>query len=135
MAAIAVRKKVVSIGHSPPSFCFQSLQSFLFVKLNQEQLYVLNALKIREKLNWAKWARWAQILKITHPDDQLCSLICSFICMLRHVSKYLSIPFKIRKKTELNELSELEYWKTPSQISSYAHWLTFLIPRSGCKNS
>ena len=128
MAAIAVRKKVVSIGHSPPSFCFQSLQSFLFVKLNQEQLYVLNALKIREKLNWAKWARWAQILKITHPDDQLCSLTCSSICMLRHVSKHLSIPFKIRKKTELNELSELEYWKnilTDEQLCSLTRFLVF----------
>ena len=49
MAAIAERKKVVSIGHSPPSFCLQSLQIFLFVRLNQEQLYVLKALKIRAK--------------------------------------------------------------------------------------
>ena len=51
MAALAVRKKVISIGHFSPCFRLQSLQSFLFVKLNQEQLYVLNALKIREKLN------------------------------------------------------------------------------------
>ena len=49
MAAIAVRKKVISIGHFSPWFRLQSLQSFLFVKLNQEQLYVLIALKIREK--------------------------------------------------------------------------------------
>ena len=39
MAAIAVRKKVISIGHFSPSFCFQSLQMFLFVKSNQAQLY------------------------------------------------------------------------------------------------
>ena len=30
------------------------------------------------------------------------------------------------KKSELNELSELEYSKTPSQMSSYAHWHAFL---------
>ena len=30
MAAVAVRKKVVSVGHFSPSFCFQSLQIFLF---------------------------------------------------------------------------------------------------------
>ena len=49
MAAIAMRKKVVSIGHFSPCFRLQSLQTFLFVRLNQEQLLVLNALKTREK--------------------------------------------------------------------------------------
>ena len=49
MAAIAVRKKVVSIGHFSPSFYIQSLQISLFVRSNQAQLYVLIALKIREK--------------------------------------------------------------------------------------
>ena len=49
MAAVAVRKKVVSIGYFSPSFLFLSLQFFLFVRSNQEQLYVLVALKIREK--------------------------------------------------------------------------------------
>ena len=49
VAAVAVRKKVLSIGHFSPSFCLQSLQSFLFVRSNQEQFYVLIALKIREK--------------------------------------------------------------------------------------
>ena len=49
VAAIAVRKKVISIGHFSPCFCLQSLQIFLFVRRNQEQLYALNALKIREK--------------------------------------------------------------------------------------
>ena len=49
MAAVAMRKKVVSIGHFSPSFYLQSLQLFLFVRSNQEQLYVLIALKIREK--------------------------------------------------------------------------------------
>ena len=44
MAAVAVRKEVVSIDHFSPSFCFQSLQIFLFVKSNQKQLYVLIAL-------------------------------------------------------------------------------------------
>ena len=49
MAAVAVRKKVVSIGHFSPCFCLQSLIFFSFVRSNQKQLYVLIALKIREK--------------------------------------------------------------------------------------
>ena len=40
---------------------------------------------------------------------------------------YLFILLKIRKKkTELNELNELEYSKTPSQMTSYAHKHVFL---------
>ena len=49
MAAVAVRKKVVSIDHFSPSFYLQSLQIFFSIRLNQEQLYVLIALKIRGK--------------------------------------------------------------------------------------
>ena len=49
MAAVAVRKKVVSIGHFSPSFCFQLLQILLFVRLIQEQLSISNALKIRKE--------------------------------------------------------------------------------------
>ena len=50
MAAVAVRKKVVSIGHFLPCFWLQSPKFFLFsVRSNQKQLYVLIALKIREK--------------------------------------------------------------------------------------
>ena len=51
MAAVAVRKKVVSIGHFSPSFYLQSLQFFLFIRLNQELLYESIALKIRKKQN------------------------------------------------------------------------------------
>ena len=50
MAAIAVRKNVISIGHFSPWFHLQSLQIFSFVKINQEQLYVLNALKNQRKI-------------------------------------------------------------------------------------
>ena len=49
MAAVAVRKKVVSIGYFSPYFCLQSLKFLLFVTSNQKQLYVLIALKITEK--------------------------------------------------------------------------------------
>ena len=49
MAAVAVRKKVVSIAPFSTSFGPQSLQIFLLVRSNQEQLYVLIALKITEK--------------------------------------------------------------------------------------
>ena len=48
MAAVAVKKKVVSVVYFS-NFRLQSLQLFLFVKSNQKQLYVLIALKIREK--------------------------------------------------------------------------------------
>ena len=34
LAAVAVRKKVVGIGHFSPSFYLQSLQIFLFVRSN-----------------------------------------------------------------------------------------------------
>ena len=47
MAAVAVRKKVVSVVHFSPNFCLQSLQFILFVRSNQ--VLVLVALKIREK--------------------------------------------------------------------------------------
>ena len=46
MAAVAVRKKVVSIGHFFYAFIFSHCNFFL---LDQEQLYVLIALKFREK--------------------------------------------------------------------------------------
>ena len=49
MAAIAVRKKVISMGHFSPCFRLQLMQIILFVRLNQVQLSILNALKIREK--------------------------------------------------------------------------------------
>ena len=48
MATVAVRKKVVRVGHFSPCFYLQSLK-FFFIRSNQKQLYVLIALKIREK--------------------------------------------------------------------------------------
>ena len=51
MAAIALRKKVISIGCFSPWFRLQSLQTFLLVRLNQEQLYVLIAPKNRTEPN------------------------------------------------------------------------------------
>ena len=53
MAAIAV-KKIVSINHFSPSFSQQSLQFFLTVRFNQEQLYILIELKTREKYDYAE---------------------------------------------------------------------------------
>ena len=40
---------------------------------------------------------------------------------------YLSYLEWEKKKTEHNELIELEYWKTLSQMSSYAHKHVFLF--------
>ena len=81
-----------------------------------------------EKNRTAKWARWAKILKIDHIDNQLCSLTCFpvFACSDMYQNIYLFIAFKIKKKTELNELNELEYSKTLSQMTSYAPSHAFL---------
>ena len=58
MAAITVRKKVVIVGHFPSSLCPQSLQHFLFVRLNYEQLYD---------------RKWTKTSNSTLFDKQVCS--------------------------------------------------------------
>ena len=47
----------------------------------------------------------------------------SCIWMLKHfIKKFNQLSYsKSEKKVELSELIELHYWKTPSQMSSYAH--------------
>ena len=55
MAAIALRKKVVSIGHFIPRFCFQSLQIFLSVRSNQGQFMY--------------WFRWKSEKSRTEPNE------------------------------------------------------------------
>ena len=80
-ATVAVRKKVVSIGHLLPNFNLQSLQLFWFVRSNQEQLYWLHwkSKKNRTEPNELDELKCIPcILKITQPDDQLCSLTCFF---------------------------------------------------------
>ena len=119
MAAVAVRKKVVSIGHFSPSSCLPSLQIFLFVRSNQEQLLC--------------WLYWKSEKDRTEPYEldelkrskslQTTTDMLSCISMLT-LNIYLFIPFK--RETELNELNELEYSKTPSQMSNSAHWHAFL---------
>ena len=125
MAAVAMRKKVVSIGHFSPSLCLWSLKLFLFIRSNQEQLCILIALKIREEKGWAKWARWTKKLKITQPDNQLCLLTCFLVyaCLNQNIC---SSVLKSEKKSKINELNELEFLKPPSQMSSSAHWNAFL---------
>ena len=54
LAAIAMRNKSRKQWSLVTSFPLQSLHFFLFVKLNQEQLYVLIALIIKEKKDCAK---------------------------------------------------------------------------------
>ena len=119
MATIAVRNKVISIGHFPPNLCFLSLQSFFFVKLHKELLYVLIVLKIRKKKDWARWGRWAKILKITQTDGQLCSITCFLECACLNI--YQNILSFI-----LYKINELDYLKTLSKMSSYAHKHIFL---------
>ena len=90
MAAIAVRKKVVSIGHF--SLCFRLQSTF----------YLLEEFKS----NCMHWMHWKPEKNRTEPNElaelkyskSLTQMICSFIFMLRHISKHSFIPFKIRKK-------------------------------------
>ena len=49
MAAVAVRKKVVSIGHFSPSFRLQSLQSFLFASRGAGSVKLPRSMKIPTK--------------------------------------------------------------------------------------
>ena len=52
----------------------------------------------------------------------------SCICMLKNESYHFFFYYILnqKKKTELNKLDKLEYSKTPSQMSSYAHKHVFL---------
>ena len=93
MAAIAARKKVISIGHFSLSVCLQSLNLFLLDQIKSNSIYwfyILIILKIREIQDRAKCARWAKILKITQPDNQLCSLICFLVFAFSHQNIFLS---------------------------------------------
>ena len=111
MAAIAVRKKVISIGHFSPCFRLQST------------FYLLEEIKS----NCMHWMHWKPEKNRTEPNE-LTELKYSkslFLCSEIYQNIHL-FHLKLEKKTKLNELSKLEYWKTPSQMSSYAHWHAFL---------
>ena len=125
MAAIAVRKKVISIGHFSPCFRLQSLQIF----------HLLEEIKS----NCMHWMHWKSEKNRTEPNEldelkysksltQMTSHahwhVLVFACSDMYQNIHLSHLKLEKKKTKLNELSELEYWKTPWQMSSYAHWLT-----------
>ena len=89
MAAIAVRKKVVRIGHFSPSFCPQSLYFFLLDQIKSNRMY---------------WLHWKSEKSRTEPnelDELKYSLIWFFlfICSDKYQSIYLLSSFKIRKKT------------------------------------
>ena len=74
MPAIAVRKKVISIGRFSPYFCLQSLQIF----------YLLEQIKS----NCMHWMHWKSE----------------------------------KNRFEPNELDELKYSKSLTQMTSHAHW-------------
>ena len=90
------------------------------------------------------------MLKLTQPNNQLCSPTCIFVFECSHQNIYLSILLNEqgdfisaclnmyqnitsfiaieieKKKTVLNELNERECSKTPSKMSSYAYKHVFL---------
>ena len=90
-----------------------------FVGSNQEQLYLLIALKTKDKWDSAKWAKWAKILKITQQDNQLCSPTClfPFACLhqniqLSHLKSEKSVVLGTIIKMESGNLSFLSTSKT-----------------------
>ena len=122
MAAVAVRKKVVSVVHFSPSFCLQSLQLFyLLDQIESNCIYWLHwkSEKNRTEPNELDELRYSKSLK----QPAMLTDMLSCICMFK--SKHLSV-LKSEKKSKLNELNELECPKTPSQMSNSAHWHAFL---------
>ena len=94
-------------------------------------LHAQTSIKTFIHLTHSKWEKKTELNELEYLKT--LSNMCSnahwhaFLYLLRNVSKYSFILFKIRKKkTELNELSGLEYLKIPSQISSYAQKHVFL---------
>ena len=89
------------------------------------------------KSNCMYWLHWKSEKNRTEPNEldelkyskspnrqtAMLTDVLFRILLLRHVSKHLIILFEISKKIELNEL---EYWKTLTQMSSYAHKYVFL---------
>ena len=123
MAAIAVRKKVISIGHFAPCFRLQSLQSFyLFEDLKSNCMHWIHWKSEKNRfepneLNELKYSK--SLTQMTsHAHWHVLVFACSDMYQNIHLSH-----IKLKKKTKLNELSELEYWKAPSQMSSYAMFL------------
>ena len=136
MAAIAMREKVVSIGHFSPSFCLQSLQIFRKMLVFKEQICFLTLIDVSSNAKVCLennlfencWCNMQPCLLgwLFQPYFHcvLCSLTCFLVFACSHQNIYLSIPFKIRKK---RQLIELECSKTPSQMSSYAHNHVFFV--------
>ena len=87
--------------------------------LTDEQLCNIDICMLKQ----TKWAKWARMIKNTFTDEQLCSLTCFFVFARSNTCPniYSFIPFEIRKKTEPNELNELDYSKTFTRMSSHAH--------------
>ena len=126
MAAVAVRKKVISIGHFSLSFCLQSFFHLLY----QIKSYCINWLHwkleknrteqnkldkreyLKSFIKTASYGHWPVFFVFARSNT--CPNIYSFI------------PFEIRKKTEPNELNELDYSKTFTWMSSRAHEYVFL---------
>ena len=95
-AAIAVRQKVVSFSSFPPSFRLQSLQLFLFVRINQEQLYVSIALIIKEKpheLNELNELKYSKSLVGDKVISDICLSVCLSVCLSLHLPVFCCWTF------------------------------------------
>ena len=68
MAAVAVRKKVVIIGHFSPRFCLQSLQIFLFVRSEKDELDELKLGELGEldELDELRYSKSLQTTSYAH---------------------------------------------------------------------
>ena len=82
-----------------------------------------------ETKDQAKWAEWARKLKNTLTDLHAQTCFKTFISPTFNRHSFHQHSFhqlKIKKKIEVNELSELDYSKAPSMMSSYTQEHVFL---------
>ena len=107
-------------------WCYTPLELiiFMFIKLLKMRFHPSSPNFVRGVI----YVYCMQILKNALTDEQLCSLTCLFICLLKQVWKYSFIYhiWNQKEQTELSELNELKCSKIPSQMSSCAHKHIFL---------
>ena len=121
MATIAMRKKVVSIGHFSPSFWLLSLQFVSPNKLdNSSYVNTSNGGCRREEKSRKHWSFFTKFLSF---------VTAIFFYLFDQIKSYCMywLHWKSEKnRTEPNELDELKYSKSLNQMTSYAHWHAFL---------
>ena len=99
------------------------------IALQLSQIELKFEKKKLETKDQAKWAEWARKLKNTLTDLHAQTCFKTFISPTFNRHSFHQHSFhqlKIKKKIEVNELSELDYSKAPSTMSSYTQEHVFL---------